>query len=274
MCCSMAPAKFTGTKICLADIRVTTFGHVHVLMYQNSVASFSGPNAMLLHIPGKDIRQENFIDTTRFSRILDDMVEAVRPRGRGGYLGLANFRGMEIPPVQVFDVGIYTVVLATKASLIPAALDRVPAEKRPAMNPALFAFYEKAFPDFAVALCCFNNRAQKQAEPIMIWYRPKAADGLYRLPAIDCHTGDVPDLDADVQVDHWLFLASDQMSGGHEVNYRDSVPESVRQLLPRRVYGAYFGGQLRNGDFGIQRPEDLNISTGGEIRRLPPPAYA
>lgn len=273
MCVSMAKADFTGTKVCLYATKAPGYGNVQVLIYQNTVVSFAGPNAMLLHLPTEaQVGPENFIDTGRFSHILDDMVDAVTPRPRHT-MGFGT-RGLTMSSVQVFDVGIYTVVLARNAADIPAALHLVPTEKRPALNPDLFKFYERAYPNFAVALCCFNNSKNAQAEPIMVWYRPTQFDGTYRLPAIDCHSGAVPNLYEKVNVDHWLFLATAGMEHGSPVNYREghAIPNNVRHLLPKEVRGAYFGGPMTNGDFGIRGPEEL-IWGLNEIERLPPPGY-
>ncbi|MDB5194639.1 MAG: hypothetical protein JWN50_653 [Parcubacteria group bacterium] len=265
MCVSMAKADFKGTRICLNDTNVPGLGQVHVLMYQNTAVSFAGPNAMLLHIPTQDIGQENFVDTSRFPHILDDMVDAHTPRNRGALRSAPKSVGS----VQVFDVGMYTVVLAKSASDIPAALNRVPEAKRPMLNPALFDFYENAYPDFAVALCCFNSRFMSQAEPIMLWYPANCTEN-YRLPGIDCHTGGVPTLGVPVDVDHWLFLASDNMRGGKQVRYRERgmIPMDVLRLLPEQVYGAELHGRMPNGDFGIQEPKMLEY---WGITRLAPP---
>ncbi|MBI4118138.1 MAG: hypothetical protein HY455_01175 [Parcubacteria group bacterium] len=278
MCISMAKADFRGTKICINATRMPNEGIVHVLMYQNEVANLGvGPNAMLLHIPAEGIGQRNFIDTRKFSSIMDDMVTAVTPRSRDSGAKSMGFSRVGGSRVQVFDVGIYTIILAEKASDIPAALNRVPQGKRPKVNRELFAFYEQAFPGYAVALCCFNNQRSVKAEPIMVWYKPlKNTDGMYRFPAIDCHTGGVPDLTADVEVDHWLFLAADGMRGGSHVTYSEAaaIKPEVHQLLPKRVYGAYFRGPRRNGDFGVRQPEDLSsFGSNDAVLRLPPPGF-
>lgn len=270
----MAPAAFTGTKICLNATRVPELGGlVHVLMYQNTVASSAGPNAMLLHLPADDIGQKNFIDTRRFPHILDDMVDVMMPRARGGAKSMGGTREFSSSRVQMFEVGIYTILLARDASDIPSALNRVPANKRPKVNRALFDFYASEYPGYAVALCCFDNSNSKEAEPIMVWYRPANRSGRYRLPALDCHTGAVPDLNAQVQTDHWVFMSTNVMQGGHGVRYREegAIPPHVRALLPNKVYGAYFGDRMQNGDFGILQPEHLALGSKSKITRLPPP---
>ncbi len=272
MCCSTAPANFAATKILLNETSMTGVGRVHVLLYQNAVVSYAGPNAMLLHIPSaSSMGPENFIATTDFPGVLDDMVRAVEPPAPNMTRALAAAAAS----VQVFESGIYHVVLAMNPAEIPAALDRVPPEKRPPLNQALFDFYARAFGDsWHVALCCFNTPWMAKAPPLMVWYPPLATEeGRFRLPALDCHTGEVPDLDATVDVDHWLFVASDQMDGGHAIHYSDEIPEDARRLLPDRVHGAYFDRPMPNGDFLYAREQVME----GKIKdpqRMPPPAFA
>src|SRR3989344_3480728 len=101
MCVSIAHADFYGTKICLNDTVIPELGgRVHVLMYQNRTVTFEGPNAMLLHIPAAEIGQANFIDTRSFPHVLDDMIKAVTPRGRGGYPSSFGSKGLN-PNVEV-----------------------------------------------------------------------------------------------------------------------------------------------------------------------------
>jgi hypothetical protein len=274
MCCSTASANFEATKILLNETSMPGVGRVHVLLYQNAVVSYAGPNAMLLHIPSAALLgPENFISTTDFPSVLDDMVTAVSPPLTRGIS--AGPRAAAASSVQVFESGIYHVVLARNAAEIPAALDRVPPEKRPPLNQALFDFYARAFGDsWHVALCCFNTERMAEAPPLMLWYPPLASeDGRFRLPALDCHTGDIPDLHARVDVDHWLFVASDEMEGGRGVYYTNEIPEDVRCLLPDRVHGAYFARPMPNGDFVYAREQVME----GKIRepqRMRPPAFA
>jgi len=272
MCISAARADFKGTKILLNETSLPGVGRVHVLLYQKMVVSHAGPNAMLLHIPSASpMGPENFIATTEFPGLLDAMVRAVQPLTR------AKSRNPVAagPSVQVFESGIYHVVLANNPAEIPAALDRVPPEKRPPLNQALFDFYARAFGDsWHVALCCFNTKRMVKAPPVMVWYPPLASEeGRFRLPALDCHTGEVPDLDATVDVDHWLFVASDEMDGGAEVHYSEPIPDDVRGLLPDRVHGARFNRPMPNGDF-VYVQEQVMAGHVGEPRRMRPPAFA
>lgn len=248
MCVSTAPAEFTGTIVHLGKKYHKHHGEIFVLGYQNTAQNYSsGPNAMLLHFPAMGMTQQNFLDTRPCRHILKDMVKALTPVSRG-----ISFGGLSKGSVQLFEHDIYTVVLASDVSLIPSVLPLVPANKRIAINQPLFNFYAQWFSGYAAALCCFDNRQAADAAPLLVWYRP-INPYYFQLPALDCHTGGVPDLEAQVAVDHWVLLSSDDMSPGrsHAVHYTDSVPASVQAFLPQRVIGQRFSGRMRNGDFGI-----------------------
>ncbi|GLZ04026.1 hypothetical protein Acsp03_14920 [Actinomadura sp. NBRC 104412] len=272
MCVAAAPARFTGTILYHGLRNHPEHGRVHVLGYQNTAQNLaSGPNAMLLHLPAKGMTQANFIDTSGCSRVLRDMLDAVRPfsygRGPGAPAGAAPGGP---PPVQVFDHDIYTVVLATDPTLIPDALRLVPEHKRIPVNRPLFDFYAALYPDYAVALCCFDNREAMAANPLLMWYEPHDP-GRFALPAIDCHTGAVPDLAASVLTDHWVILGTDEAppDWGAPVFYTQPRTAPVAAFLPDRVIGTAFNGWQPNGDFVISHDEVLR-GEPGLLRRIAP----
>lgn len=134
------------------------------------------------------------------------MVEAVRPVPGGELLRSAGPVAVAASPrVEVFQHDVYTVLLAENAAHIPDALKRVERRKRPALNRDLFDFYADFFPHQPIALRCFDNADAADAKPLMLWYRPLDEDR-FVLPAIDCHTGAVPGLNAEVLTDHWLVF--------------------------------------------------------------------
>jgi hypothetical protein len=187
---------------------------------------------------------------------------------RGGLLGDAVSFGAVAKTVQVFDTGIYTVVLAEDARDIPSALDRVPPEKRPALNPELFEAYAAWYPGWTMALCCFSNADAVLADPLLWWYEPMRPEVLFA-PALDCHTGRVPDLRQDVAVDHALVVAARDLRGAVRVRYSDDIPDSVKPYLAAGVVGARLAGWMRNGDFVLR----LAALQRGDFlpQRLPPP---
>ncbi|WP_412516323.1 hypothetical protein K8Z49_36465 [Actinomadura madurae] len=283
MCVAAAPARFTGTILYHGLRNHAEHGRVHVLGYQNTAQNLApGPNAMLLHLPAAGMTQANFIDTSRCPRILRDMVDTLRPVSRGpadAYGAAPQAAGP--PPVQVFDHDVYTVVLATDPTLIPDALEQVPPHKRIPANRPLFDFYAAMYPGYAVALCCFDNREALAANPLLMWYSPHDPDR-FALPAIDCHTGAVPDLGAQVLTDHWVVFGTDEArpGWGAEVRYaphydQDNLPQAplnsgpAAPFLPGRVMGVQFDGWHPNGDFVIPYADVLSGDLG-TLRRLAP----
>ncbi|NJM53494.1 MAG: hypothetical protein HC846_08980 [Blastocatellia bacterium] len=223
MCCSVSPnveVKFSDTILYAAEVVNLQDKTVHVLGYQNRAQNniknfsvspvkfwnkfkniFSSPeneqgNAMILPFPAvpRTMSKENVLDTEKCPKILKDIAEALKPpppRSQGFQL---QSQGSERATVQVFEAaGIYTVVLADDARAIPDALDQVPKEKRPKLNPELFDAYAKWYPDWTIALCCFNNDDLQEALPMLWWYGPMFPEKLF-LPALDCHTGSIPSL--------------------------------------------------------------------------------
>lgn len=156
--------------------------------------------------------------------------------------------------VQVFNKGSYTVVLATSAAAIPDALSRVPENKRPQINREIFEAYDKWYPGWTFALCCFDSSLQTP-EPLVWWYRPRNPDQIF-FPALDAHTGRAPVLNSLVDVDHRLVVSSSKMvapladtlfSPVHAVQL--SRPASVQKFIPADVMGRTYTGKMPQGDF-------------------------
>ncbi|GLY76752.1 hypothetical protein [Actinoallomurus iriomotensis] len=263
MCVSAAPARFADTILYHGRVRHPEHGLVHVLGYQNVAANHAtGPNAMLLHLPGVGMTQDNFVDTSGARHILREMADALTPRSVGYGMPAPGGApaGAAPPPVQVFEHDIYTVVLATNASLIPDALRLVPEHRRIPANRPLFDFYAQSYPDHAIALCCFDNRDATLSDPLLLWYVPRHPDRL-ELPAVDCHTGGVPRIGAPVWTDHWVILGTDEPvpvssgSWGWESAAMDWPDHDrtgpVGPFLPAAIVGRTFAGDLPNGDFMI-----------------------
>jgi hypothetical protein len=163
-------------------------------------------------------------------------------------------------------------------------MDRIPENKRPQINPELLAWYEKTYPGWSLALCCFDNKDKKKAEPLFWWYKPIDPKNLF-FPAVDSHDGNPPDLTKKVPADHIILLGSDlfeptpekkdknidpysfySLLGEHYpprpiplwAGYKNALPEASWQFLPTKIMGhtfnrplfAHFGG-MPNGDFTI-----------------------
>jgi hypothetical protein len=268
MCVCAGAAELSGTILFAGRRHHRVHGWVEVLGYQNTAVNLAtGPNAMLLHLPAKKVTSAQFLDMGNCDRVLRDMATAAVPTlGMGRSLSRA-VDWMDGRRVEVFEHDIYTVVLADRATDIPHALERVPERKRPAVSRELLTFYADHFPHHPVALCCFDNTEVTQAKPLMLWYRPLDEERLV-VPAIDCHTGSVPDLGAHVLSDHTVIFATDRAieGWGEPVSYSQAgqMRHELRAFLPEQVLGERFAEFLPNGDFAITH-DDL---VRGDIERI------
>ncbi|MFE9809815.1 hypothetical protein [Streptomyces sp. NPDC005548] len=270
MCVSTGEAEFSGTTLYGGRLRHPEHGLIHVLGYRNTVANLAdGPNAMVLHLPTYRMGPRNFLSVGSASDLLKNMVDAVKPVGAGPLTDTMDWMGADAAPeVQVFEHDGYTVLLAHDPAALPAAPAQVPQHKRPALGEELWRFYEERYPGQALAVCCFDNEQAAQAKPLLMWYPPIDPD-LLTLPALDCHTGDVPEPGADVVVDRWVLFGTEEApeDWGSPVDYGHDVPEDLRPFLPRRVMGEYFGGTLPNGGFAITHTDLLTsrITEGNDV---------
>ncbi|MCX5444956.1 hypothetical protein [Streptomyces nigrescens] len=270
MCISMDRAEFSGTTLYGGRLCHPVHGLVHVLGYQNtSVNLADGPNAMLLHLPASRMTREHFLPVGRSADVLNRMVEAVQPVSVAAPDGIA-WMGAAEASVEVFEHDIYTVLLAADPTRIPDALGDVPRHRRPQLKPDLLEFYANRYPGHTIAVCCFDNAEAQRAKPLLMWYSPLDPDRL-TLPALDCHTGAAPDLDAEVPVDHWVLLSTDQApeGWGEPVEYPKDMRHRLRAFLPGTVVGEYYGGTMVNGDFSIAH-DDLIADGLDRMQRLQP----
>lgn len=253
MCIAAQRADFSGTNMLLNLTRHHKHGLILVLGYENTAVNYhSGPNALLLHFPGLEMTKENFINTTGCTRIFKDL-ETVLPKPPVERSMRRCTYGAKIPSVQIFEHGIYTVVLAKDARDIPKALKGVASNKRPSISRELCEFYASYRDGWPIALCCFDNRDAQQSEPLLIWYKPMDQRVLVA-PGLDSHTGDVPNLTSKVNVDHQLFLATDDMKCGSPVEYTSPITrDRLSDFLPKRAVGFKMGGMYPNGDFAVPR---------------------
>lgn len=303
MCVSLRPARFSKTKGFAGEV---TIGGVlyHLCGYGNRAASGTAPhrrtlgspvrrgsrgrsfgwnspvtesteggNAMLLHFPAipGTMNQDSVIDTASAPNFLKDMEKAILPPVSRGGLRRGGTLGKGLPDsVQIFEHDIYTVVLASRPEDIPAALAHVPANKRPQLNEAIFSAYAKWYPGWTFALCCFNNADEAEAKPLLWKYRPARPEFLF-FPGMDAHDGGVPDLNADVDVDHAIMVSSDKMAAGagSEVYYTDHPSAALRSLLPTHVVGEVYNTRLRQGDF-LFLVDDVRKGVYNMQRELPP----
>ncbi|TGN76629.1 hypothetical protein E5083_15720 [Streptomyces bauhiniae] len=261
MCISTGAADFSGTIVYCGRREHPEHGLIHVLGYQNTAVNLAeGPNAMVLHLPvAGRLTERHFLSAGRSADVLRRMVDAVETAAVRDE-GIA-WMGAEAEAVQVFEHDVYTVLLADDPTALPAVLGRVPAHRRPRLDPELLRFYAEHFPHHTFAVCCFDNADARRAKPLLLWYPPLDPDRL-TAPALDCHTGGAPDPDADVLVDHWVLFSSDQAPDGWgvPVEYPADMRHRLRAFLPGAVVGRKYGDgpALPNGDFSIGHQDLLD----------------
>lgn len=313
MCVSLRPAHFSQTKGLAAEAEKDG-KVVHLLGYQNTVVNRVNPgrrpmhapppgsrrggdfgwgkkpgkggddakpqgtgNAMLLPIPAVPgtMTERNVVDTSSAPHFLSDMERAIRPVTRGGLRrGGGKTLGRGADKVVVFDHDIYTIVLANNVRAIPKALALVPEDKRPPVNDEMFKAYAKWYKDWTFAFCCFNTHEEANAKPLLWWYEPMHPEFLF-FPALDGHDGKVPNLEAEVDVDHAIIVSTRHMQReetGSEVSFSDNgIASSLYRLLPQYVIGRQFNESMQNGDFLFQ-VADVDNGLFDYKRELPPGA--
>ena len=240
--------------------------------------------------------QANVIPTEDCPHILDDMVTTIREYEaalhRIATWGCRSLVGLpHEPKVEVFESGIYTVILAQDARAIAPALGRVSEAKPPPQAVALRRL-RPMVSRLGHRPVLFNNNDAAQATPMLWWYEPAHPEELFA-PTLDCHTGAVPDLGASVRLDHTLAVGSERMEqeDGMEcwleaidqiqetryraqareaiendpyykqitrVHYRDAMGLSVKRYLTPRVIGRTYDGYMPNGDF-VCRTADVRM---------------
>ena len=130
--------------------------------------------------------------------------------------------------------------------------------------------YDTWYPDWPVAVCCFNNQEAALANPLMVYYEPSRPEFLFA-PALDSHTGDVPNLKSEVLVDHTVVVGAPD-GKGEGVRYQDQIPSHIKRCLPRSVIGGKVQTYLPNGDF-VFRAQQAEKGVFNPMRLLPPGAH-
>lgn len=257
MCVTLTSAHLSNTLIYAAAVEHQG-SLAHVLAYQNQAASDS-PNAMILPIPtNEELGESNIIDTQKARWFLKDMAApAVMYRGgtKGGrdlVLGSSSY-------VKVFDSGSYTVVIASDATAIPEALERVAENRRPIINnPGFFEEYGKLYPGWPIAVCCWSGKIE--AEPLLMWYRPKFPEEVF-FPTVDAHDGSAP-RNQEVKRDHTLILGTSR--GSYNPRFRSPLPSEIAPFITDRVLTSKPNGYMKNGDYWIREGGMFKVRFPGE----------
>ena len=238
---------------------------VHVLGYQNRAETYAGPNAMVLPFPSREaMGPENVIDTTECKGLLKALAELGKPHLLGATKGFAASASRG---VRVFHAGSYTVVMSQTARWIPRALEQVPENRRPTVQAALFEAYTQWYPQWPVALCCWDGSVD--AEPLLWWYKPLDATKLF-YPGLDSHTGDVPVLGRRVETDHTLVWPDREGAPTGVLR----MPDAVRKYIAPSVTSRDGASRLLNGDWWLPTSGRLGDVAEALHQRRPPPGAA
>ena len=265
MCLSLHPSKMSDT-ILYATETLHQGKLVHVMGYQNKAENKSrGPNAMLLPIPAEGaMTQDNMLDTSMMKHVLTDYGTVVKGHSERRSRGLS--KGLTFDSVELFNKGSYSVALAKNVAAIPEALHRIPANRRPAPNQAIFDAYANLYPGWWFALCAWDGSVD--AEPLLWWYGPKDSSNLF-LPGLDAHDGHAPAVGSTVSVDHIVAIGSPIGSDqGWPVRFQEATPAHLAPFISDRVYGRKLTGLLPNGDF--QFPVSNIGKNEKGLKRVPP----
>lgn len=265
MCCTIGAsvATLSATRLYAGEAMFND-KYVHVLAYQNKAKS-NGPNAMIIPFPTNVAMDEsNVLDTSKYKNFLNDISEATKARTRSLSRGddLLSF-GAVAKSAKVFDVGDYTVILATNVAQVPEALKRVSVDKRPTVSNEFLIGYGVMYPNQPVALCCWKGSVEPA--PLLWWYEPKDKDTLF-VPTMDAHDGKAPDVEAEVSVDHIISVGSNLFANGSMVYYEDFLYEGA-PLLPKKVQGIKFKGRMKNGDMFVSVADVRSKERGALIKR-------
>lgn len=319
MCVSSSPAAFSKTIIYAGES--TWHGDpVHVLAYQNTAKSLisgapnalrrqliqqqtrtafdwntiSGAvspqlsgigNAMILPIPATgEMSAFNVLRTKDSPRILEDIRQALpRTQARGVLLnsgGSGTFKG----GVQVFDTGIYTVVLIPPGAAVEhvtATLENnVSPAKRPSISSEMISTYlDKWYLGWWIAICCFNNTQAIKADPLVWVYEPMFPNVLF-VPGLDGHDGGLPSFDHGVVTDHTIAVGSKGLKipsqpsypfGPFPVQYQDELSNNLKEVLPLEVLGRDYDETMKNGDW-VFLVSDVRAGVFSPERLRPPGA--
>jgi len=250
---------------------------VHVLGYQNTAQNeSSSPNAMILPFPASaNMSPENVVDTSECKKVLRKYGNMFKHDNRRRTRSKSFSAGMS-DSVQVFDSGNYTVILANSSNHVKIrhALKLVDEARRPDINVDVFKRIGELYPDWPVAVCCFNSAEMVENEPMIWWYEPKNPNQLFA-PALDAHDGGPPDPEAMVNVDHTVVVGSTISPNGKKATHHHYLPDNVKRYLASHVKGKKYDNVfLPNGDFVIDKSKlsDDEYGRANGLERVTPKA--
>lgn len=271
MCITVNKADLSATKILSLPLE----NGRHFIAYSNRVLNRSGkPNAMILPIPGTT-KPEWFHNTAKYNDFLNDITkkadwESWMPqfklsRSAKGFLGF-----------EQFNLGMYTIGLASSFEGAEEFIASLPEEKRPEVSEGLRSFFREHNKGWSFAVCCFSSDQTIDAQPIAFEYTPFNPDLLY-FPTLDAHNGKAPNLKKMVEADH-TFIYEHTGKFDRALYTMDHVElDHVPDFLNKRRYRLKDrNGSVPNGDTYIRISEmnDIDFSVDASVYRAEPKPYA
>jgi len=236
MCVSFGPADFSNTIIFADKLK----NGQHVLGYQNTAENLSSNkvNAMLLPLPAANkLGPGSMIDTTSCKDIFKDMQDAIPRRRTRGFGPAVIGCAAGSLGFQIFKSGVYTVLLASNASYIKFAINKLPEEERPVVANDILEAYQVWYPGWQMALCLWSGKDALEANPILWKFDPIYPERLF-YPGLDAHDGMRPNLNKNNNVSrsHSLIVGSElELSG--IVKYSNTLTPELEEILPKKVCG-------------------------------------
>lgn len=227
-------------------------------------------NALVIPLLTKSFKSIKLLrEFANMPNMLRDIRRTLQPVSRGGMRGGATLGSKGADQVQILQYDIYTIVLATRASLIADAVAELPSNIRPPLAQDLFDKLEELY-DCPFAVACFDNAKAGESKPIAFAYTPKYPKK-FMIYTLDGHDGKAPEFDANVTLDHVVFVGSYLQANGNHVSYSDAVPVEVAKYLPKTVVGQTFpaGTRMVNGDILVS-VDDARQGNWNAFRVLPP----
>jgi hypothetical protein len=247
MCVTLGPAKLSKTLIYAGESRHPLDGrYIHVLAYQNRALNQAGrANAMVLPLPSKAaMSSSNAIGLSGYKDILKDLAKPIQSMSQ-----VREARRSLTKSVEVFDVGSYSVVLASRAEDAVAAISQLPSDKQPQLNREIFTTYSKWYSGWPVAICCWNGKVEP--EPLLWWYEPVDPRKLF-FPMVDAHDGKAPNLGRDVRRDHTILVGSTIHPFGVDTKVEDLGPAAP--YISKVLWGRVLEEQDFNRDYVVDVP--------------------
>jgi len=241
MCITSAEAKLSKTRI----LSLPLDNGRHLLSYSNKVKNLSGkPNSMILPVPG-ELNQDWFSVTTEYNKFLEE-IENQAYRKEHLTRGLKS-KGML--SIEEFEVGFYKVITTNSIDALREKLNTLNEAQRPEISDELLDFFKNNYKGWNFVVCIFAETKEMESQPIMFEYKPFHYEWIY-YPMMDSHTGEAPNLNEDVRVDHTLILEHTGLKEGNirSVKFSQDVPEKLRR---RKFVSTKWKGRMKNGDMYI-----------------------